>query len=387
MKVILPKTEKGNLMVRSLRAGKPVLNWLDKQMSIMSEQLIFKANKHENELRRKLGIAVTYNIRWMHRNLLSDIESNAICLMGREPNTGEEFTVQYLGNSESLKYFIHLLFQSEPVEIKNLGRCLTAQLGAAGCSLAAKSDLVIMERPVRSIWKPPYGDWMCSPRWVRMVKSLPRGITKDEVKAGYWKYQHTNYYRVGKLGLSRKISRKVEDFRFFYETMHVPTMHVRHGSYGRSATEEYCLSLAQKGFLLWLLLPDGTPIAGSINMEQDGMIYLVMNGILNGDSDWLRKGALAAIYIHNLDYAVEQGFHRVDMGETTPITSDGVFIHKSHWGLTPERSPWHMTEILVWNPNSSPLGWKWMESNRLTTEFATYGGEKMHWLYPFEKPG
>ena len=377
MVAIIRKSEKAPFWVRAYRGAAPVRRWLNKYMTFMTDDLISAAYECRNPQAHNIGLWFGTRLRRLHKNILKGLESEVVRMRGVGKDDGQPLSLLYIGDETNLKYLTFSVFADVSTERENLGRCYTRQMLDVATDYGRIFDLVVLERPVGMKTWPTTGEWFRAPLWVRMVKNLQPGTTDEQIQATYRKHQIKNIKLTRKTGLFRKISHDGEDFKYFYESMYVPSMKLRHGAYGGIVDFEYYQVLTRKGFLMWICLPDGIKVAGSIFIERHGVLYGVLNGFLNGDPQWLQKGALSAIYIFTYEYAVEKCIRFVDVGEVMPILTNGLYNHKKRWGFNPEISPWHVNEWLFWIPKAESPAWNWLEAHPFELSLISYHGDQI----------
>jgi hypothetical protein len=74
-------------------------------------------------------------------------------------------------------------------------------------------------------------------------------------------------------------------------------------------------------------------------------------GVRDGDPALLRQGAAVATLALPLQWAREQGFHRVDAGRSSPFLTDGIHRYKRNWGMTPMADP--LAQVMAVRPRTS----------------------------------
>ena len=67
-------------------------------------------------------------------------------------------------------------------------------------------------------------------------------------------------------------------------------------------------------------------------------IFSRYNGVINGDYEYIKKGAESALYYFLIDWAMRQGIKIFDFGDCRPFSTDGVFQYKKKWGAEMKRS-------------------------------------------------
>lgn len=88
-----------------------------------------------------------------------------------------------------------------------------------------------------------------------------------------------------------------------------------------------------KGIVLWATR-NGQPVAGTFLERRGPVLFSLLSGILDGDPEHLKRGALAAVYIHSFEYARRLGCRYFDLGGCRPSLQDGVLRFKRKWGIT-----------------------------------------------------
>ncbi len=129
---------------------------------------------------------------------------------------------------------------------------------------------------------------------------------------------------------SLEIGGEVDDLRFFYERIHLPTMASRHGAAARSAdwpTARW--SLFRRGVLLFVT-ESGKRVAGALCRIDDGGATLRMRllGVLDGDASHYRSGAMKAVYYLTVEWAVRHGVRLLDFAGQDPFPAQGIFQFK-----------------------------------------------------------
>jgi hypothetical protein len=136
---------------------------------------------------------------------------------------------------------------------------------------------------------------------------------------------------VAKHGLSFEVSTEPADLEFFYQRMYVPYVRSRHGALAVVTPVETIRTWFKKGFLQ-LVMHGGRAISGALSKVDGDRLVFLRIGLLDADPALVKCGALTAIYLFQLQLAVEQGLRAVDLRYSNPFLDDGVFRHKAFWG-------------------------------------------------------
>ncbi|WP_405528533.1 GNAT family N-acetyltransferase [Streptomyces avidinii] len=127
-----------------------------------------------------------------------------------------------------------------------------------------------------------------------------------------------------------EIGTKVEDLKFFYERMHLPTMASRHGEEARSTDWNIARhALLRHGLVLFVREGDKR-VAGVLARLEDGgrTLWMRLLGVLDGASVHYRSGAVKAVYYLTMEWAAEHGVTRVNFSGGDPFPGKGVFQFK-----------------------------------------------------------
>lgn len=133
------------------------------------------------------------------------------------------------------------------------------------------------------------------------------------------------------------ITRDLQDFDAFYETMYLPHARQRFGESAIIKGKRILEKDFQSGFLL-LLKDDGQAVAGALVREEDDVITETTLGVLSGADNVLRMGVSGAIDYHLLDWAAAHRKTVMKVGHTRPFPYDGVYRNKRKWlmAVTPD---------------------------------------------------
>jgi len=149
------------------------------------------------------------------------------------------------------------------------------------------------------------------------------------------KQTRKNYLRdLSRSGWDAELSRKEEDFWFFYEKMHLPTMQNRHGEQTRTDDLNVAFNeLFRKGFVFFLT-QNGVRNAGVVCREYSDrkVISMRLAGVLNADDAFYQDGSFLALYVFLIRWAHENGYCRVELSGSEPFISKGLHQFKRTLG-------------------------------------------------------
>jgi hypothetical protein len=121
-------------------------------------------------------------------------------------------------------------------------------------------------------------------------------------------------------------------FHGFYHTMYVPYISKVHTDLAIIRTFETVKEELQKGDL-FLLKKDDEYIAGVIILysAKDAPLFWLI-GVKDGNNEYVKKGAVAALYYYSFISMMDHGFKKISLGYANPFLNDGVLQFKKKWG-------------------------------------------------------
>lgn len=134
-----------------------------------------------------------------------------------------------------------------------------------------------------------------------------------------------------KRGLSCRESRSAQDFEHFYESMYLPYARSRFGQFASVKPKQSLRRIFDAG-LLFFIERDGVALACQLCAGRGDVFWFATLGVLDGDLQHVRAGALTACYFYCIRHALRHGYRAMDVGGGLPFLSDGVLRHKADWG-------------------------------------------------------
>ena len=286
------------------------------------------------------------------------------------------------GQVNSLTYFEHLLFRPETTRRKKIGRCPIWQMRGRVEAAAGQVDMVVVRTNSLMVWKPNQGEWVFGPGIIRMVFDYHPDETWDDIVSKRMKSQSHNLSVLRRSGFTYRVSHNDADFSYFYHKLYLPMVQTRYQGFGEIVSEPGIYKVFKdEGFLLLIENEAGEVVSGGLQSANHGVIYALLNGVLDGSQALVRKGALTACYYYGLKWGYENGYRRFDAGVCQPFLTDGVFQHKRFWGYEPLADPWKAFNMLIWAPNNAHNALMWMKANPLLPQFTTLGGTSLRPTY------
>ena len=167
-------------------------------------------------------------------------------------------------------------------------------------------------------------------------------------------FRHQNF--------SVRFSHSEADLERFYDCMYLPLVRRRYSETGYIETRKVVQDWMRRGELMFLVDASGRDVAGSINVNQGRVKFMMINGVLDADPGLIRQGVLSGIYYESIRIGFEGGYQRCDFGDTRPFGDDGVYQHKLRWGMKALADPWYANQWLFWAPEGAGRGVQWLRA-------------------------
>ncbi|MHB8109873.1 MAG: GNAT family protein [Syntrophorhabdaceae bacterium] len=257
--------------------------------------------------------------------------SHATLVEGRLKNTDEIFRCLFIENDNFMSYMIPRMYRESPVIIKKW-RTWIPSLEKTLDSHSKKIDMAIAVLPLK------YEDELDRSAHFKsqtlICSAIDTSGTWDDIKS---RFQHNKRQFSNKMDkkpmFNCRISRHPADLDFFYNEMYAPHIQKRFDELAFVESYGQMQSHFLHGFLLFVR-EEYKDIAGVLCEIQNQTLFARNTGILNGDEEYIKRGAASAEYYFTLKYALEHGISKVDLLRSRPFFNDGVYSTKRKWGAT-----------------------------------------------------
>ena len=131
-----------------------------------------------------------------------------------------------------------------------------------------------------------------------------------------------------------EVTKDLSQLHNFYYNMYVPYITKVHGSRSKVMNYDYVEREFRKGGLfndLLLIKKQEEYIAGVLLHYKKDKAKLSTLGVKDGNLDYVRDGAVGALFYFSIHYMAEKGFTRIDFGGSRPFLKDGVLRYKRKW--------------------------------------------------------
>jgi hypothetical protein len=272
-------------------------------------------------------------------------------------NKGGPLTVAYAGLGYAAPTLKSLLFTSSSVETK------VAQvpiLQPEKLLDISDSDIIIVESSKHLIKKLPSEGSITLPFRLRFVLDLSG--TLEDVENRFRRDARRNEVRkTERFGYEYEVSHSKADLEMFYHKMYVPTIQKRHGKLATIISEREAYQILRHG-LLFLVKRDNDYAAGGLCFIEQGLLRFQEMGVLNGDEQLMKEGAVGAMNYLRICWAHKVNCLGVNFGECWPYMS-GIYQSKRKWGAKVGLPPHENKQIWLNVRRNTPAVAQFLEQN------------------------
>jgi hypothetical protein len=146
----------------------------------------------------------------------------------------------------------------------------------------------------------------------------------------------TDLRRIKKHELSYEVTDELNQFDNFYNHMHLPYIAEAFGRKAVILSHDYMKNEFGKHGLyndLLLIKKEEEYIAGMLLGYNKWGIYLHPLGVKDGNFDYVKDGAIGALFYFPLQISKKMGYRKVNFGLTRAFLKDGVFQFKKKRGV------------------------------------------------------
>jgi hypothetical protein len=297
----------------------------------------------------------------------------AALVEGRLKNTDETFRCMFVENNNLMAYMLPRMYRENPVVLKRW-RIWTPLLKRVVDTWSRSIDMCVAVVPLGR-----HPEFMGSAKFrgqmlIRSFINTSGG--PEEVKRQLRDNKRRFYNKMEKNPtFSCRISRDLKDFDLFYYEMHVPHIQKRFEGLADLDSYERMKEFFLAGFLL-LIQEGNTTVAGVLCTIENDTLFFRRTGILNGDEEYIKRGASSAKYYFTLKYALDHGIPKVDLMRSRPFFNDGVYNTKRKWGARVYPDDESRSWVLFFIPECSRKVASLFETNPLVI----FNGDRMYGL-------
>lgn len=271
---------------------------------------------------RNLYMPALSRVLYFFQDHLNAVFPPVVLYEGRERQSRIPLAFAYAGNIHQMhNYWDHCILDDEFKKL-SLGRQFFLNVLPVVRKTSPHCGFLIMEQsPLTAPWlgrKPGF----LIPFWIRMEIDIRRPLKE------LFAEQRSDIERlIRKHHLSYEFSKAPKHFEDFYNTMYVPYIEMRYtDAAGINTYHSFLESIPRSEMIL--IKKDGVVIAAAMVEFIKGRPFLRRLGIVDANQEYVRCGAIGAIYYFWVQELKRRGHSVMDIGGTRPLLSDGLTRYK-----------------------------------------------------------
>jgi hypothetical protein len=248
-------------------------------------------------------------------------------IQGNEITSKQKLCIFYAGTEKNRHFLTKLAFDSSFNE-EYIGKVWLWNIPKMIKEEVHDDSILITEVPMAFHKLFNKRNYLYIPSWVDGEVDAFLPIKSDSVQ--------TDLRRIKKNKLSFEVTNDLNQFHNFYYNMHLPYITKAFGNKAVILNYDFMKSEFGKHGLyndLLLIKKEQEYIAGMLMGYSKKGIYLHPLGVKDGDFDYVKDGAIGALFYFPLIYSKEKGYKKVNFGLTRAFLKDGVFQFKKKRGM------------------------------------------------------
>jgi hypothetical protein len=244
---------------------------------------------------------------------------------GKEVHSREDLILVFTGTKENKNYLANLVFGNSYLD-EYAGKKWPWQTSLKKGN--KEIALMINEVPgyLRFILRGKPGFYI--PCWVKGLVDIS-GDYFTIIKQH--RNTETDILRVTRNGLYCETTNDPVHFEDFYRNMYLPFISKRYGNRAFYDNYETLKSGFKRGDLILVKKRGGEAIAGSLIMHGEKTARTYAMGVKDGNHEYVKLGALNALYYFSFVFLKERGYEKVDIGSSRAFLEDGALNYKKKW--------------------------------------------------------
>ncbi len=244
---------------------------------------------------------------------------------GDERNSRIPLSIVHNANDDkSLNYLLELAF-GDSFQERCLGRIWLWKIPKVIAKIGQDCSLMIVQghNPHRKLLGS--NNYFYIPNWLFGEVDIPSDptVTKDSSLK-------SDLRRIRKNSLQFEVTQDEQHFDDFYHNMYVPYIERAHSKSAYINSYDYMRAEFQNCELL-VVTKEEKRIAGLLITYEKAEPRLWSLGIRDANPEYLKVGAVGALFYFSMCYLNEKGFEKVNFGQSRAFLNDGVFQYKKKW--------------------------------------------------------
>lgn len=279
--------------------------------------------------------------------LLGIVRPDVWIITGNETSSGRELGVIYAG-LEINKNYIRMLAFGDSFREQHLGRKWLWAVHKVHDKQGHDCSLLVVETPHCSARVSARLNYLYIPGWV--TGEIDVGKERSSIFRSRNKSLQSDIRRIQKNNLHFELTTSLLQLHDFYHNMYIPYTTRSHGDRSKIMTYGYIKAEFKKRGLFTdlMLIKEGEEcIAGILLRCVKDKAKLSTLGVKDGNQDYVDHGAIGAVFYFAIQYLLDKGFTKIDLGGSRAFLKDGVLRYKRKWHQTVSSQKGHAFLVRV----------------------------------------
>lgn len=261
------------------------------------------------------------------RIIIHMLELDSWIITGEEVRSKQKLAIIYAGSEKNKNHLISLAFGHSYKE-EYIGKAWFWKLPKMTRDTNFTPSLMVVEGSnfLRILFRK--NNYFYIPCWV----SGEVDISVDTSLLIKNKSLKSDLRRIRKNKLNFEITNELGKFRNFYHNMYVPHITQMHGRKAIIMNYDFMKKEFRNCELL-LIKKEKEYIAGILLAYSKNGVCLWSIGVKNDNLDYVKAGAIGALFYFSVLHLKEKGFKKVNFGLSRPFLKDGVLQYKKKWEM------------------------------------------------------
>lgn len=248
-------------------------------------------------------------------------------LEGRERCSEDPLVIAYAGSRANKAFISHIAFKEPPNEQYG-GRAWLWDIAKAPDKLLSTCNLFVVETSPAARYALYGSQGFYLPAWVGVETDLAVAAVRFKQS----KNVKTDIDTIKKSGFQYDVACDEKFFDEFYYTMYVPYIAKVYAD--RAFVTAYADMKKDLSRSELILVKQGNDyVSGTMLVRDKDRVRGLSLGVKNGDTAYVKAGAIAAAYYFSITHLIEQGYKKLHFGASRPMLRDGVLQFKKKWGI------------------------------------------------------
>jgi len=266
--------------------------------------------------------------------IFSDLWLDVYRIKIKEKHTQQVANIIVIGRPPWMFYWTSFI-SSEILEKKRIEKISVFKLLFRVKYFRKSADLIIIR--INNIFGNIFNKIGISiPEWVAFETKLPVSFSNISQIPKLSKHLRKDIRIVKKRKFHYEITHNIEDFDNFYNNMYVSYIQKKFGEFRFLHSYRYLKGLFKKGGILFIKRANER-IGGVLYFAQKDIISFHTLGITDGNKEYVKEGAIIAIYYFFISWAQKNNFKKILFGASRSFFNDGLFRFKRKWGMEVRR--------------------------------------------------